>query len=406
MICKKCGFENLDEASFCIKCGSRLDEKIPCPKCGEYIDNDADTCPHCGKQIPHKKEAHLAYERVMSPKRKQIANVFNLVSVYVSLFLFIMLSMTIFFCPVNDVTIFTSYFYFEPGAFSDWRHALSQIDVFIIAFNALFVFAVSVIGVVKTSKKIKNRENLSSIYKYLIMAVLANSFTVALLYAFSPNTTNYFVTSYISSINSLALTHLCICIGFDCFLHFKKGQISIFIARIILGLSLFIFIGMLSCYTIPFIKIEDSFQGFVFHFAYMTSLLSTNAGSGTFISAYVFNSVNLLLGIAILISIYFIGTFFVSSYFEGMNRFKKFRITFYMSSIGLSILASIYFVSSLVQFFLYQDLFIDGNCVTIILTPMVLFLLSILLMGVTVTTFNIYNHANRRASLEERTTIK
>ena len=40
MKCHKCGFDNLDEANFCIKCGARLDQKIPCPKCGEYISND------------------------------------------------------------------------------------------------------------------------------------------------------------------------------------------------------------------------------------------------------------------------------------------------------------------------------------------------------------------------------
>ena len=54
MICPKCNFENPDEATYCINCGSRVDGKILCPKCKEPISPDVDICPHCRHKIPHQ----------------------------------------------------------------------------------------------------------------------------------------------------------------------------------------------------------------------------------------------------------------------------------------------------------------------------------------------------------------
>ena len=86
--CPKCGFENLEEASFCIKCGARIDGKVPCPKCGEYIPNDVDHCPKCGKAIPHKKNSDQTSNQRLDVVKQRAANVFSLVSCFVSIVLF------------------------------------------------------------------------------------------------------------------------------------------------------------------------------------------------------------------------------------------------------------------------------------------------------------------------------
>ncbi len=64
MVCKKCGFDNPDDALFCINCGSRLHEEHEkdtkesdspgtkkCPKCGFENPEEAVFCINCGTRL-------------------------------------------------------------------------------------------------------------------------------------------------------------------------------------------------------------------------------------------------------------------------------------------------------------------------------------------------------------------
>lgn len=48
MVCPSCHAEVEDGASFCTKCGARLDAPRTCPHCGAELADDALFCPHCG----------------------------------------------------------------------------------------------------------------------------------------------------------------------------------------------------------------------------------------------------------------------------------------------------------------------------------------------------------------------
>ncbi len=54
MECKKCGAPAVEGASFCGKCGERLDGKIACKACGKLNLEEHDFCVYCGARIDGK----------------------------------------------------------------------------------------------------------------------------------------------------------------------------------------------------------------------------------------------------------------------------------------------------------------------------------------------------------------
>lgn len=51
MYCKYCGYENEEDAVFCIRCGKKLDGKLICPSCGIENEEDARFCKECGAEL-------------------------------------------------------------------------------------------------------------------------------------------------------------------------------------------------------------------------------------------------------------------------------------------------------------------------------------------------------------------
>lgn len=84
MKCRNCGFENTEEAKFCINCGKRIDGKILCPKCQTYIAPDSLNCPNCGHKIPHRHEEVKLPKEVTDRKNniyKGFRKAFTIVSI-------------------------------------------------------------------------------------------------------------------------------------------------------------------------------------------------------------------------------------------------------------------------------------------------------------------------------------
>ena len=407
MKCPKCGFDNLEEATYCIKCGYRLDEKIPCPKCGEYISNDVETCPHCGKAIPHKSKSIIEKDNASTSYKEKIAFVFNRVATFITLFLFILFIGLSFSNISNiyardiqypDFYIYLIEQYFHFADYSPIEQTLMIIRTVIIGLDIAVTISFAAIGISKTVKAFKNRDLIHNAYKYIAICIATKIMTVTMLTA-TFDTTTMGVSSQYSSLMSLAIIHLSLCFAFDCFLHFKRGEISIFIARIILGLGLFAPMLIISAFQNPSF-IGD--QGFVYHFVDMLFTLTSGSYGTGFISTFVLTSISFLIAIAILSLTYSIIVYFVSAYFRGMDKFKKFRIGFYMLVIALSILATSYLFSSIVEFVLLQNYL--GIGLTFVTAPITVFVYSVLLVGVAVTTFTIYNRARRRANLASKTT--
>ncbi|MCM1368023.1 MAG: zinc ribbon domain-containing protein [Roseburia sp.] len=56
-ICGECGAENIDEAKFCVKCGSAIaesDDGVTCPNCGTQNTADSAFCVKCGTSLIEK----------------------------------------------------------------------------------------------------------------------------------------------------------------------------------------------------------------------------------------------------------------------------------------------------------------------------------------------------------------
>lgn len=80
MECKKCGFNNIEEAKFCAECGSRLDGKKVCPKCNQTVDESSKFCPYCGVDL---RKTSINTPIVKNENRKNISviNIFEYIKV-------------------------------------------------------------------------------------------------------------------------------------------------------------------------------------------------------------------------------------------------------------------------------------------------------------------------------------
>ena len=71
MECKKCGFNNIDEAKFCSECGYRLDGKMNCPSCNQTVSSEAKFCPYCGADLKGQVKKHID---VYKQKRREVSH--------------------------------------------------------------------------------------------------------------------------------------------------------------------------------------------------------------------------------------------------------------------------------------------------------------------------------------------
>lgn len=63
MICARCGQENPENATFCKKCGRRLDGMALCPNCGKFTPADGEFCIHCGANRNATVEENLKFKK-------------------------------------------------------------------------------------------------------------------------------------------------------------------------------------------------------------------------------------------------------------------------------------------------------------------------------------------------------
>lgn len=416
MKCPKCGFENLEEANFCIKCGSRIDGKIPCPKCGEYISNDVNHCPKCGKAIPHKSEATIAKDEQSKSIKARVSHIFNHVSCFVTLFLFIfVISITL----SSEFRYFNgSEYYYDPynfivnrfsnyGMQSGVSQAMAILQLIIIVLDMLVSIAFSVFGIIKTARAFKDYELVSKSYKYLGVILAAKLLTEVLLSSSMGPSMGISRGDGSGFMMFALILHLSILIGFDCYKHFKRGQISIFVSRIILGIGMYIPLIMMSSFNSDnaYMSLNGStYVGFLYRYGEMINALINGTYVDGFISTFIFSSINLLFIFAYISVLFYFIVYYVTSYFKGLNKFKKFRIVFYMSTIVLAIISTMMLTSSIIEHSLYASYL--GNNPSYWGVYIGIFILNVLLIGVSVATFNIYNRASRRAQLEEKTTTK
>lgn len=59
MKCKYCNADIEQDAQFCPNCGKDLSKFNKCVKCGELLDNETVFCPHCGTEQPHEEKVEV-----------------------------------------------------------------------------------------------------------------------------------------------------------------------------------------------------------------------------------------------------------------------------------------------------------------------------------------------------------
>ena len=59
MKCKYCNADIEQDAQFCPSCGKDLSKFNKCIKCGELLDCDTVFCPHCGTEQPHEEKVEV-----------------------------------------------------------------------------------------------------------------------------------------------------------------------------------------------------------------------------------------------------------------------------------------------------------------------------------------------------------
>lgn len=81
MLCGKCGYTNLQDASYCTICGSKLDGEptlgepvgsVPCPHCEKLNEPIAVHCRFCGKKMKSAKK-RAAKKRETTPEEKTVS---------------------------------------------------------------------------------------------------------------------------------------------------------------------------------------------------------------------------------------------------------------------------------------------------------------------------------------------
>ena len=265
----------------------------------------------------------------------------------------------------------------------------------------------SIIGIFKTARCFKKRSLISEVYKYFAIVLATLLVSSGLLRATSYDLFNSYFVSFVDTVTGLIITHLVVCVLFDCFLKFEKGKVSIFIARIILGVGLFIpLIILASLSTCNLESFSDVYRSYGFIECIIR--FSVQLGydhSGLFISTYVVHVIASLFLVAVISIAYSFVIYLFAAYFNGLNKFRKFRIAFYMLVISLSIFSAGYLLSAIVEMVLYQRYVGEAYHVEIGGGATSIFFSSAILVGVAIATFNIYNRANRRAKLEEKTKV-
>ena len=295
---------------------------------------------------------------------------------------------------------FIDYFGKDYSALDNLTKSMMITRTIVLAIDISVTIAFSTIGIKKLVQSRKNQSEINNAYKYLSIVLASKVLTSMMLI----NTQAGTFAGYSDNLSKLIFGcafHLYVCLAFDTFLFFKKGQISIFIARIILSFGLFIPLIVIGSFNDSYLYFASTNEGFIYHFVKMIVEMNSDA---SYISSFVLTSFSLACIFIIVTICYFIVTFFTSSYFGGMNRFKRFRIIFYMSTITLSIISTMFMISSIIEANLYGAYL--NTPVKNSVAPYIAFVMSFLLVGVSIATFNIYNRANRREKLAEKTTIK
>lgn len=439
MKCKKCEFENVESAKYCINCGERLDDNIICPKCAHTVSNEAKYCPTCGYKIPHKNaEKKSSFKDTIS----YLDGVFNkvfLICVIIALSLSLICSLgnyidKSFISRISYDSFYGFSFHYLIINWINFADIASSIDMnyygsfimnlmstlipFILVLgNIVITFVFGIKGIISCCNSIKTNKSINP-YKFLFIVFLCNLFTVCSLFGMTYRFNNY-PTEQSFSISRLQTFNLTInfgliilMLGFEVVKSFDKNKISLFIEKILSLLS-FIFvveiINSLSSFTFILTDLSSYSSASYTLYNYFSSIFSIVQNGVTypnkFIVIIVFSLMALLLTSFIYGSLCVYGVFLGNGSFSVNPNAPKYKIPMYAASFMSALFV---FIRTIIIYVIYFLILSDMSTdYSFIVDSEVLktFILSLFLLGTSIASCSIIRSYKTYESIAEKTSV-
>lgn len=439
MKCKKCGFENVESAKYCINCGERLDDNIVCPKCAHTVSNEAKFCPTCGYKIPHKNvEKKSSFKDTMS----YLDGVFNkvfLICVIVALSLSLICSLgnyvnKSFISSMPYDSFYGLSFYYLIFNWINFANIISSIDMnnygsfimnlmsssipfILVLANIVITFIFGIKGIISCCNSIKTN-NKNNPYKFLFIVFLCNLFTVCSLLGMTYRFVNY-PTEHSFSISKLQTLNLTInfilivlMLGFEIVKSFDKNKISLFIEKILSLLS-FIFvvdiINSLSSFSFILTDLSSSsFSSYTLYnyfLSYFSIIQNGVTYTNSFIVIIVFSLVALLFTSFIYGSLCVYGVFLGNGSFSTNPNAPKYKIPMYAASFMSTLFVFIRTILIYIIYFMTLNNISTDYSFIVDSEVVKTFVLSLFLLGTSIASCSIIRSYKTYESIAEKTSV-
>ena len=377
--CDKCGFENKDNATFCINCGERFDGISLCPYCHKEIQNTDRNCPHCNKSLGKESLDPLNEEEDRrKTKREKVNPIFERVFIIVGIVLFALSFGLVF---VNFYSIGDDKFNIITLLFYNWSmpnngaETINFVHHILVAtflvINWIFTYIIASIGIFRSVKELKKEAPFTyQGAKFIGFILLSNLFTLFVTMSnakFIDNFNAYVVAdgSYISAFSNLLL-YVALAMVYRTYYSFKKGRFSRLIEKVLFSFFIYGFALLVLFLAFPsvltFKENADGNVGIfsaISSFSYLEDYL-VNVSLETSRASFILEIVSfafIFIGLLLFMTLGFI---FLQFYFGKIEEQKSFKIPFFSASIFVSVTIFIGFICHLVSLYTspYSDLFI------------------------------------------------
>lgn len=348
MKCSKCGFENPKNAKYCLNCGHKLDVEVTVKE-----DNES--------------------ENGFNAKRKKADEIFNKISLILSLVIFAV-SLAIVFSKFltikgsNNVLFGTAYQYLVANWFDfnevDILEKTSRSAAFIFVLNniiATYVFGI--MGLVRCIKALKNKERFTA-HKYLCIVFVSNILMLALLKAIN-GTVYYNGEAYVRYETFEAYeSYLVICLIsfvamyiFQAFLEFDKNKVSLFVKRIFMSFGFFLALILINNIGSTYLGVDGGNEHSVIQVSLflLARFFDGSATTNENIITMIFATGLLVFQVMSVILTCSLAIYLTNGYFDNRNNKKSFLIPCYIVGFAIAVLSVINLVLGLVLGFMLKS---------------------------------------------------
>lgn len=349
--CPSCSFENVDEAKYCINCGSRMDGNLVCPKCHNVLKPSINVCPHCGYVFPIKDDENLSNKgKEYKSKKERIDPIFQKIFAIISVVVFFA---SIFLLGVDLITLningeLSSYNIFTifAGFFNQDTNIgiVNRSIVFsLLMINAIVTIVFSILGLIKSFKDLKRVPRKFTAYRELGIILASNAATKLILPAFF-NGSNITFNALASVI--VLLLPIVLMMVYRSFQLFSKNRPIIFVDKIVSSFVLyfaFLFLlaaGLPSIYSFSQNNIVCGNFDFLIKFTgsikYASSSIKTD-----FVNLLIVDIISVVILVITIISIILVIIYFINIYFLNLEHRKAPKIPLYFVCLFIFVLSSI-----------------------------------------------------------------